>query len=161
MTTTLRALNTRRSIALAAGIALVGVGLAGCTKPAPGVSVFSGTQSVNAEALCWSGTDTAFDPKTCAQDMIAKAADGGASSVVPVVPGDVIGISVDTAVADAGWYPVIGGNALTKTPITSTYFRFTYPELQAIPADGLPMMVVAGDNDHMRGVWSFTLTSAS
>ena len=75
---------------------------------------------------------------------------------VPVIPGQVIGISVDPVVADAGWFPVIGSQRLTQQPITSTYYRFTYPDLQEVPADGVSLQVVAGA-DGTLGLWVFQL----
>lgn len=110
--------------------------------------------------MCWAYGADSLDPTVCAEDVIAKATSGGSVATVPVVPGDVIGISVDPAVADAGWYPVIGGQRLTATPITSTYYRFSYPDLQAIPESGVPLQVIAGQ-EKMVGLWAFSLIPSS
>ena len=76
------------------------------------------------------------------------------------MPGQTIGISVDPVVADAGWFPVVGGNKLTSEPITSTYYRFTYPGFDAVPADGLTLQIVAGDGAKTRGLWVFKIVPA-
>lgn len=131
-------------------------GLAACEKPAPGVSVVSGMTSAHRAALCWSFDGEPLSPETCAQDVVTQALEGADVARIPVIPGDVIGISVDPVVADAGWFPVIGSQRLTQQPITSTYYRFTYPDLQEVPANGVSLQVVAG-NDGTQGLWVFQL----
>ncbi|MGA1479540.1 MAG: hypothetical protein ACO38N_00530 [Candidatus Nanopelagicales bacterium] len=130
--------------------------LAACEKPAPGVSVVSGMTSAYRAALCWSFDGEPLSAETCAQDVVTEALDGADVARVPVIPGQVSGISVDPVVADAGWFPVIGSQRLTQQPITSTYYRFTYPDLQEVPADGVSLQVVAGA-DGTLGLWIFQL----
>jgi hypothetical protein len=151
--------RARRTLAITA-IAALTLTLAACSKPAPGVSVFTGTTTVREEALCWAFDADQLDPTTCAQDVITGAVSGGNVPSLTVVPGDVIGISVDPDVADAGWTPAIGGQKLTTTPITSTYYRFTYPDLQEVPADGLSLQIIAGKDTNTRGIWVFALNPA-
>ena len=62
--------------------------------------------------------------------------------------------------ADAGWFPVIGDQRLTQSPITSTYYRFTFPDLQEVPAEGLTLQIVAGQDDKTRGIWVYQLVPA-
>lgn len=131
--------------------------LAACSKPAPGASVFSGMSSVNEEAICWAFDSDAIDPATCGADALSKAVAGGRVPKISVIPGDTIGISVDTVVAETGWFPSIGGQRLTQEPITSTYYRFRFPDLQQMPADGLTLEVIAGSGDKTRGIWVFAL----
>jgi hypothetical protein len=142
---------------LAGSLALVAAfALAGCEKPGPGATVFSGSTSAYQLALCWSFDGEPLSPETCAQDVVTEALDGADIGRVPVVPGQVIGISVDPVVADAGWYPVIGSQRLTQQPITATYYRFTYPDLQEVPADGVSLQIVAGSEGTL-GLWVFEL----
>lgn len=143
-------------IAVAGAAAL---SLAGCEKPAPGVSVVSGTTSQHREAICWAG-DGALSPETCGEDIIQNAMNGQGAASIPVIPGDTIGISVDTAVADAGWFPAIGSQRLTEQPLHTTYYRFTYPDLKAVPAEGISLQVIAGDNTTSKGLWVFHLGPA-
>jgi hypothetical protein len=145
---------------VATGLAVAGlVALAACEKPTPGATVFSGMSSSYEHALCWSFDGEPLNAQTCAQDVVTEAIDGATVGKVPVVPGDVIGISVDPVVADAGWFPVIGSQRLTQQPITSTYYRFTYPDLQQLPPDGVSLQVVAG-NEGTLGLWVFQLIPA-
>lgn len=134
--------------------------LAGCEKPAPGVSVFAGTTTEFREAVCWAFESDALEPGDCAQDLIVEASSGDGVARIPVVPGETIGISVDPAVADAGWSPVIGQQRLTTTPLNTTYFRFTYPDLQEVPAEGVLLQVVAGRGESSKGIWVFRLDKA-
>ena len=149
-------MKLRRPV-LAASVSVLSVlALAACEKPAPGVSVVSGMTSAHRAALCWSFDGEPLSAETCAQDVVTEALDGADVARVPVIPGQVIGISVDPVVADAGWFPVIGSQRLTQQPITSTYYRFTYPDLQEVPTDGVSLQVVAGA-DGTLGLWVFQL----
>jgi hypothetical protein len=145
---------------LLAGTAVLALSLTACEQPNPGATVFSGTTSQWRQAACWAGEGESIDANACAQEVIQKAAAGGQLASIPVVPGQTVGISVDPVVADAGWSPRINGQNLTQSPITSTYFRFTFPEFQEVAADGLMMELVAGQADATRGVWLFQLVPA-
>lgn len=140
--------------------AILVLGLTGCDKPNPGASVFSGTTTQFQRAACWSFSGEAIDPAACAKDVVGDAKAGARIPSIPVVPGQVIGISVDPVVADEGWAPQVNGQPLITTPTTSTYFRFSYPELQPVPADGILMQIVAGKDGASRGVWFFRLVPA-
>jgi len=135
--------------------------LSACEKPSPGVSVFSGSTSSYREAVCWSFDGEPLGPETCAQDIVAQALEGEQVASLPVLPGDVIGISVDPKVADLGWYPVVGSQRLTQQPVFSTYYRFTYPDLQPVPPDGVALQVVAGQGTETLGLWVFRIVPAT
>ncbi len=139
------------------------LGLSACEKPNPGATVWSGTNSQHSQALCWSTDPAVANTKGCAQDLIAKYISGGQAPVITVMPGNTLGISVDPAVADNGWFPVIGQSRLSQTPIMSTYFRFTFPEGQQIPADGFTLQIVARGSkpDITRGLWIYKLQAAN
>lgn len=96
--------HARLPLILVGAAALV-LGLTGCEKPNPGASVFSGTTTQWRQAVCWADEGESIDADACAQDVIAKAADGGQLASIPVVPGQIVGISVDPIVADTGWFP--------------------------------------------------------
>jgi len=144
---------------LIAGVAVLALGLTACEKPNPGATVFSGTTSQFRQAACWAFDADSLDANSCAQDVVGAAASGAQTASIPVVPGQVIGISVDPVVADAGWSPRINGQNLVPSPITSTYFRFTFPEFQQVSEDGLIMEIVAGKDEKTRGIWIFKLVS--
>ena len=157
----MRAANSRPKI-LALSLVALGAGLAlsGCTKPTPGATVFSGTTSEFRQATCWAFDAPALGPGECAQDLIAQAVEGDAVSVIPVLPGGVVGISVDPAVADAGWTIVLGNERVNSTTLNSTYHRFTLPEQAVIPESGVQLLVLAGSGSDTRGIWVFRLDPA-
>lgn len=131
--------------------------LSGCTKPNPGATVFSGAVSAHREALCWSA-DAAVTPENCAQDIVDQAMSGPDVATIPVTHDQTMGISVDKAVAENGWFVSIGGQRLNDKPITETYYRFTFPSV-TFPADGYQLQVIAaGKGNATRGLWVFKLT---
>jgi len=150
-----------RPIAIASTLAISAVlVLSGCTKPAPGATVFAGSASKYQEALCWAFESDALSPGECAQEVITEAVTGEAIATVPVIPGETIGISVDPVVAEAGWFPAIANQRLTANPVKSTYYRFTYPDLQAIPEEGVLLQIVSGQGENTKGIWVFKLAPA-
>lgn len=146
---------------LVCGAVIAGtVVLTGCEKPFPGATVWSGTNSEHASALCWSfDAATPIDEAECASTVQQKAADGGELPRVSVSGGQTVGISVDPVLTDHGWIPVINNERLSERPITSTYWRFTYPDFQETPAEGLELQILAlGENEgDLRGLWAYTL----
>lgn len=150
----------RRMLAVAAVGAGLALTLTGCTKPTPGATVVSGSNSVHQEALCWSFEDAALDSTSCAGDVIEKAVAGGKVPTLPIVAGNTIGISVDPVVAEAGWIPQIDGQPIVAEPITETYYRFTYPSLNQVPKEGLLLDIKAVSGDQTRGFWVYALVPA-
>jgi len=148
---------TYRCVAFAALASAAVFALTACEKPGPGVSVFSGTSTEHNQALCWSFSGETLEPDQCAQDVVEGALAGRGVSSIPIIPGSTVGISVDPTVADAGWVPVIGSQRLVETPITSTYFRFAFPDLQEVPPSGVSLQIVAGSGEITRGIWVFRL----
>lgn len=147
----------RQRLAMASVMAVSGLLLAGCEQPAPGITAFSGTDTVRTEALCWAFDADSLAPEDCARDIIVGTELGGAPEL-PVSPGNVIGISVDKKVAEDGWVPSIGGQRLVSTPLTETYYRFTFPQTE-LPPDGLGLQVLSGPQTQLRGVWAVRLVN--
>lgn len=144
----------RTSIKVMTLVAASLMSLTACAKPAPSVTVFSSAKSVHAEAVCW-GAD-------CSQPQL-----DGASASLAVTPGRVLGISVDSEVAEAGWQPAIIVNgqaqALEQNLIHKRYWRMTFPESTrgSFPAEGLVLQIASNPTaDGDRGIWVFTLIDA-
>ena len=136
------------------------VALTGCEKPNPGATVWSGTHSEHAAALCWSfDAATPIDETECARSVQQRAEAGGEVPRVSVSGGQTVGISVDPVVTDNGWIPVIGNERLSEQPITAPYWRFTYPDFQETPPEGLELQILAlGENEgELRGLWAYNL----
>jgi hypothetical protein len=141
-------------------IALLGLGLAACQKPNPGVSVWSGTNSVHREAVCWTELD-AITPEGCAQTIVESAINSPEVGTIEILSDQTVGISVDPEIAEFGWYIAIGGQRFNNLPIHETYYRFTFPKV-AIPTSGYDMQVISqGKGSATRGIWVFKLINAA
>lgn len=145
--------------ALAIGlVALSPLVLAGCEKPNPGVTVWSGTSSEHVQALCWAQDEAAsLGARDCAEDVLAKASAGEGITRLEVSPGQTVGISVDKVVADNGWSVQIAGQTLASG-LEGTYYRFTFPEQVATEGPGYTLQVIAAaQGTGSRGYWFFQL----
>lgn len=147
-------MRTSRVIA-AAAVVLASGALAGCEKPAPGVTVFSGSDSVRTSALCWSFSGEPLASDECTA-QIAEGVTPDSAPDLRVRGGNTVGISVDPVIADAGWVPAIGGQRLVEQTITETYFRFTFPATE-IPEQGYGLEILAGQEQELKGVWAIRL----
>lgn len=155
---------SRRPLALAALAVVSFAALTACEKPAPGATVFSGTTSANREAICWSyDASEAFTESDCSialqstedfnQGLLDKVA------IVPTSPGQNVGISVDSDVAENGWRVTINGRPLARAPITEHYFRFTMPPQPLRRGDAqLVIQALTEGGDDVRGSWIFGLS---
>lgn len=152
-------LNLRRALVALFSSILV-LSLSACEKPNPGATVWSGTSKAHSEALCWSD-DEAITSKECAQDIVTNATADPHIGTIKVLADQTVGISVEPKVAELGWYVAIGGQRFNDAPITSTYYRFTFPKV-AIPAEGYDMQVIAqGKGNATRGIWVFKLVGSN
>lgn len=137
----------------AAFVALAAAGsLAACEKPPPRATFFSGTTSEWVAPVCYSSGGQ-LDAQQCLTDAAQKAASGQTPGLA-VSPGNVVGISVDPSIAESGWTPSIAGQQLVTTPLTSTYYRFTFPMVQDA-SQPLPLTVTSLGDD--KGVWAVRL----
>ena len=148
----------RRSRVLALALTVVSAALllSGCTKPNPGVSVWAGTKSLHLQAQCWSADSTvALDINACS-DVLTAADKAKDIPTLTLRPGSTMGISVDVKVAKNGWIAKLGSTTLIPTKITTTYWRFTYPQLAGLPAKNqLVILAVGPKTNSYRGVWVF------
>ena len=151
-------MSMRRRVLAMGIVALAPLALAGCEKPAPGVTVWSGTNSEHVQAVCWQFEEgQPLTPRECAQDVLDKASTGEGVARLPVAPGDTVGISVDPVVAESGWSVQIGGKTVAAG-MTDTYYRFTFPEVGADSPTGYTMQVIAAAQPTgNRGYWFFQL----
>ncbi|NHC46893.1 hypothetical protein [Motilibacter aurantiacus] len=135
-------------VALAAA-ALSPLLLTACEKPVPSVTVYAGSSSQRAEATCWNHDEAALP----ADEVQRCATQEG--TLLEVHSGDVIGISVDKEVAEAGWRPP-GAQEISH----ETYYSL--PLGQELTEE-VALDIVAFDEsgEQPRGVWRFRLTSAS
>lgn len=153
----------------AAMAVVVLLGLSACEQPKPAVTLVSGSHSARSAATCWTQDGTpAVGSAGCTQDDLVTAVQSGGIAELPVTPGATFGISVDSEVADAGWYAsiIVNGQAqqLVQSIIHDRYWRFTFPDSARgqFPAGGYMLQVTAAGatSGSERGLWFFTLTDA-
>lgn len=157
-----------RAILRTAAIAAIALStLTACEKPLPAVTVFSGSNSTHAEAACWSEDATlVIGSPECTQEDLVAAVSGDALTTIAITPGKTLGFSVDSEVAEAGWYPsiIVDGQAqqLTNGPVFKRYWSMTFPESTRgqFPAGGYVLQITAmgATTGSQRGVWFFGLT---
>ena len=143
--------------ALTAGAAVVS--LTGCERPAPIVTVVSGTTSEWKEADVY-----CFEGQSLADDTCAQRAEG--PTVIEVEPGQQVGVDVSKALVDRGWFVELttpgGGDTQPQQSEVfedQHYFAFTAP---AVGPEGLRLVVrsVGGDGaDATTGEWVFDLVA--
>jgi hypothetical protein len=127
------------TLALAGSATLL---LAGCEKPLPAVTFFSGQDSTRIVTECWNEESA---PARC--DIPTS----GAGSLT-IEPGETVGISVDAEVADNGWVPAVGNRALVGEPIKESYYKVTLNQEQ-LDAGTLQVFATSGSEGGFRGVW--------
>ena len=149
--------RTRLVAGLSAAVCVVG--LTGCQKPTPIVSLVSGGNSVHADATIYCFDGQSAQQQNCRTDV-------GSPTALPVKVGQQVGIDVSKKVADAGWVVVLPGadqdpsNDQASGRQDSHYFAFTpQPELFANgPARLEVRMLDNGRTDAPTiGNWQFVL----
>ena len=153
-------MTARRLLATAGRLSVVGVAalaLTGCEKPAPIVTVVSGTTSEWKEADVY-----CFEGQSLTDDQCVQRAEE--PTRIEVSPGDRVGVDVDEDVVERGWYLELGGAGgegevqASDIQLERHYFAFTAP---ALGPDGLRLTVKAVGEDGPRGPhsgeWVFEL----
>ena len=132
--------------------------LTACEKPAPIVTVVSGGESEYTEA-----TTFCFDDQTLESGACATRAEG--PTTVEVRGGETVGVDVDGALVDDGWFielsdPAAQGEQQQQPqrsePQNGHYFTFTAPNLQACASLRLTVRSL-GESGEPNGEWAFDL----
>jgi len=152
----------RRRPAAALGIALALAALAGCEKPTPIVTLYSGNASVNDDAFsyCFSGQDPAKQPGT---DGACRFATGSerAPKVLKVRPGDEVTVDVDKDLADKGWFVALrgAGGQTSRLATQSEHVTSFQPDFSQSPTITVEIqkLASAADNAKPQGVWQFAI----
>ncbi|WP_462188143.1 MULTISPECIES: hypothetical protein [unclassified Frankia] len=140
----LRRFPFRRLAVAPAAAVVVGLGLSGCERPTPLVTMESGGHFVqtNAAQYEWDGT------------VIQKSV---SPPHITVRPGNAINIDVPTSVADRGYFLVLGRERVTDK-INETHYRY-------VPAKNTPALLVVfalpeagSSSDQASGSWPFLVT---
>ncbi|HVM27166.1 MAG TPA: hypothetical protein VM433_05755 [Mycobacteriales bacterium] len=147
----LLAAAARTSVAAAAVLALTG-----CERPTPIVTVVSGTTSEwrEADVYCFEGQSG----DDCSSHEVSTPR-------IPVTPGQRVGVDVDKAVVERGWYVTLeapgsqGEPSESEIQVDAHYFSFPAPN---VGPEGLRLTVRAIDPEDVRGggttgEWTFDL----
>jgi hypothetical protein len=137
-----------KTIGVVLSTAATGALVVGCEKPPPAITVWSGTNSVYAPALCWA-FEASLQRGECAEEIVQGRATDGVPTLA-IQPGQTLGISVDPAVAEAGWQVRADGQPLTAQTLDTTYYRVVADNT---PDQALTLQVVAGREAQVRGVF--------
>jgi hypothetical protein len=147
----------RRRLLAAVSAGVAALALTGCERPAPIVTVVSGTNSEWKEADVWCFEGQSFEAGDCAQ-----RAEG--PTRLDVKPGEQVGVDVSKSVVERGWVVELSSPDGQQEPQQSQvfedqhYFAFTAP---SAGPQGLRLTVRAvgeqGESGPPSGVWTFDL----
>ncbi|HEU0100920.1 MAG TPA: hypothetical protein VFR07_01205 [Mycobacteriales bacterium] len=147
----------RLAVALAASVALVG--LTGCEKPTPIVTLYSGSTSLYDEALsfCFEGQDPATPPGTDGACRYEERS----LKILEVRPGDEVTVDVDKDLADAAWFVALRGTDDRSSRLATQEEHVTsfQPDFSVSPTFVLEVQKLesAAEGAKTVGVWRFTL----
>ncbi len=152
-------MTARRPLACVAAVGAL-LAVSACEKPAPIVTVVSGSKSVYTEASTWCFEGQ--QPPDCAERESEV-------QEVPVRGGDTVGVDVDKELVDRGWYIELSepeGRAAEgqeqsqpqrSEPQDGHYFTFTAPNLPA-GSELLLTVRALGEGEEPSGEFTFRLT---
>lgn len=150
-------MTARSRLVAGLSVAVSVLALSGCQKPTPLVTLVSSGESVNSDAtiFCFEGQS--------AQQQNCRTAEGKAPTVLPVKPGQQVGIDVAKDLVEAGWVVVLPGNDQDPSndqasgKQTKHYFAFT-PQFESGPLRVEVRMLDEGRTDAPTvGNWQFVL----
>lgn len=154
-------MTPRRRVVAAASAAVAALGLAGCEKPLPIVTVQSGTTVEVAEAGTW-----CFGGAPGAQCVDGDAA----ATTLEASPGQIVSIDVAKEVAERGWVlqqDVAGSPQQSGAydPRDDHYFTITMPpvpvQLTISALDGVKKADGSYDTTRTTGRWVFVVNPRS
>ena len=147
--------SRRRRLTAALGACAAVLGLAGCERPTPIVTLYSSGVSLYDDALsyCFEGQDPAREPGT--EGACRFDTEGRAPKVLEVRPGEEVVVDVDREIADAGWLVLLNGKPVA-TADDEHVSRFQ-PDFNEGVILGVEVRKLADPRDPSRatGIWQF------
>jgi hypothetical protein len=143
-----------RTVLVAAAGALALVGLTGCEKPTPGVSVTSGKHSVHVESTTYCRDGQSAAQRNCVEHLKRFG-------LVRVKDGDPVAIDVDSSIAKHGWI-LVDADANARSEVQDEH-HFSYtPDFRSGPVIHLEIRSLdrVADDARTTGVWKFQLVQA-
>ncbi len=135
---------------VAAGVVLL-LGLTGCEKPTPGVTLSSGTNSVHAESTTYCRDGQSAEEQNCVEhlDRVTQ---------IRVKQGNRVGVDVDRSVAENGWILVLPAANQRSEVQDEHYFSYT-PDFGTSPFIDLEVRSLdrVANDARTTGIWKFRL----
>ncbi|EIV95205.1 hypothetical protein [Frankia sp. QA3] len=133
-----------RLAAIIAAVAAVGLGVAGCDRPTPLVTMESGGDFVKTNAAQYLRDGALIERSVSPPHLAAR-------------PGGSLNIDVPTSVADRGYFLSVNNERITET-ITDTHYRYLLPNVQGT----VNLVVFAAPTDAKSttasGSWPFVVS---
>jgi hypothetical protein len=154
----MQARRRRLAASLGAGVALLG--LTGCQKPTPIVTLYSGGSAIHDSAFvyCFDGQDPAKQPGqpgACRYDADRPA------MTLEVKPGDPVLVDVDKDLADAGWVVTLGpkGGPSSRLATQDGHTSSFQPDFNSAPQQIVQVRKLESPRADARvlGLWQFEL----
>lgn len=156
-------MSIRRAAAALGVVSLGLVALSSCEKPTPLATVTVGTKTVTTEAApgCYQ------DGKALSQAVLMKCGTKKDAKTITVHPGETVRVGVEPAIADTGWYLIVG--TAGKTGVSKQTYRtfpgdnlFTNGQTGEKTTESV-LSVVETDKEggKPRGVWQIKLQKAT
>lgn len=150
----------RRPVAVL-GVAAALLGLTGCERPTPLVTVYSGDTSLNDRAFsyCFDGQDPSREPGT--EGACRFDTQGRTAKVLTVDPGDEVVVDVDRDLVESGWTVVLRapGGQPSRLAIQTEHVTSFQPDFNRSPQITLEVLKLNAPREDARavGVWQFAL----
>ena len=153
----------RRRLIASLGACAALVGLTGCEKPTPAVTLYSSGTSIHDTALsyCFPGQDPSLVPGT--EGSCRFDTEGRVAKVLQVRPGEEVLVDVDRAIADSGWFVVLRGREQGQQSRLATQqdehvTRFQ-PDFSQSPLITVEVQKLESTADDARpvGIWQFQI----
>lgn len=143
-------MRARPLASVAVGACLL-VGLTGCEKPTPGVTVSSGSRSLHMEATTFCRDGQSAAKQNCVEHLSRVG-------VIRVKAGNPVAIDVAKSIAEHGWILVDAAANARSEVQDEHYFSYT-PDFRAGPVVHLEIRSLdkVADDATTTGVWKFQL----
>ena len=140
-----------RPLASVAVGALLLVGLTGCEKPTPGVTLSSGTRSVHIESTTYCREGQSAAAQNCVEHLTRVGQ-------IRVKAGNPVSVDVDKSIAENGWILVLPAANQRSEVQDQHHFSYT-PDFSGSPFVDLEVRSLdhVSDKALTTGIWKFRL----
>jgi hypothetical protein len=143
----------RRTVATSFACLLAVGALSACERESPWVTLYSSGDTVKNRAAVYCFEDQSLEAGDCREEP-------GEPVRLPVSRDAQIAVDVDASLLDRGFTAVVGDQRVADVQFEH-YMTFSLPTGFQLPAEGLPMQVIAmsgeDDPDTISAIYSFEL----